>query len=51
MATKTEPQIVRAKDTFSTGHRLITRGQLLPATDPLVKAKPGFFAPYDQPKA
>lgn len=37
------PVIVIAKDSFATGLRTVQRGQLLPATDPIVKAKPHFF--------
>lgn len=43
-----KPVIVRAKDSFATtGLRSIRKGQILPATDPIVLAKPHFFSPVE----
>jgi len=39
--------MVKAKDTFASLYRTVIKGQLLPADDPIVVAKPGFFAPYE----
>jgi hypothetical protein len=38
--------LVVAKGTFGDMFRIVRKGELLPADDPLVKAKPSFFAPY-----
>jgi hypothetical protein len=42
--------LVRCHTPFFAGDRLVSRGTVLDATDPLLKAVPGraaFFAPYD----
>ena len=42
----TAKALVVAKDSLALQGRTIRKGDLLPADDPLVKAKPQFFAPY-----
>lgn len=42
--------LLRCHTPFFVGNRLVSRGDVLEATDPLLKAVPGraaFFAPYD----
>ena len=39
--------MVVAKDAFVTPFRRVRRGEILSADDPIVVAKPHFFAPYD----
>jgi hypothetical protein len=43
-------QLVVAKDSFATSFRRVRRGDILPADDPIVVAKPRFFAPYEPAK-
>lgn len=45
MTTK-KTELVRAIDTFTIALKVVRKGDILPADDPLVIAKPRFFAPY-----
>jgi hypothetical protein len=47
LKAKKSSGLVKAKDTFASRTRTVIKGQLLSADDEIVKAKPGFFAPYE----